>query len=68
MSCVFVSIFCIRKGILIEILNVLLTNIFIFFRKWGYKVKGIPPNQAKIVFADNNFWGRTLAAVSSSTG
>jgi len=36
-------------------------------RKWGYKVKGIPPNQAKIVFADNNFWGRTLAAVSSST-
>ena len=20
-------------------------------RKWGYKVKGIPPNQAKIVFA-----------------
>jgi len=36
-------------------------------RKWGYKVKGIPQNQAKIVFAKNNFWGRTLAAVSSST-
>jgi len=36
-------------------------------RKWGYKVKGIPENQAKIVFAENNFWGRTLAAVSSST-
>lgn len=36
-------------------------------RKWGYKVKGIPQNQAKIVFAENNFWGRTLAAVSSST-
>jgi len=36
-------------------------------RKWGYKVKGIPENQAKIVFANNNFWGRTLAAVSSST-
>eukprot|EP00088_Acartia_fossae_P062920 TRINITY_DN7633_c0_g1_i4.p1 TRINITY_DN7633_c0_g1~~TRINITY_DN7633_c0_g1_i4.p1 ORF type:complete len:426 (-),score=75.63 TRINITY_DN7633_c0_g1_i4:217-1494(-) len=36
-------------------------------RKWGYKVKGIPENKAKIVFADNNFWGRTLAAVSSST-
>jgi ornithine--oxo-acid transaminase len=30
-------------------------------------VKGIPPNQAKIVFAKGNFWGRTLAAVSSST-
>jgi len=36
-------------------------------RKWGYKVKGIPTNKAKTVFADNNFWGRTLAAVSSST-
>jgi len=36
-------------------------------RKWGYKVKGIQQNQAKIVFAKNNFWGRTLAAVSSST-
>jgi len=36
-------------------------------RKWGYKVKGIPENQARIVFAENNFWGRTLAAVSSSS-
>ena len=36
-------------------------------RKWGYKVKGIPRNQAKIIFAENNFWGRTLAAVSSSS-
>jgi len=36
-------------------------------RKWGYKVKGIPTNQAKIIFAENNFWGRTLAAVSSSS-
>ena len=36
-------------------------------RKWGYNVKKIPENQAKIVFADGNFWGRTLAAVSSST-
>ena len=36
-------------------------------RKWAYKVKGIPENQAKILFAENNFWGRTLAAVSSST-
>lgn len=30
-------------------------------------VKGIPDNQAKIIFAKENFWGRTLAAVSSST-
>lgn len=36
-------------------------------RKWGYTVKGIPDNQARIVFADGNFWGRTLAAISSST-
>ncbi|MEO6730611.1 MAG: ornithine--oxo-acid transaminase [Ferruginibacter sp.] len=36
-------------------------------RRWGYKVKGIADNQAKIVFAAGNFWGRTLAAISSST-
>lgn len=36
-------------------------------RRWGYKVKGIADNQAKIVFVEGNFWGRTLAAISSST-
>lgn len=36
-------------------------------RRWGYQVKGIPENQAKIIFAEGNFWGRTLAAISSST-
>ena len=36
-------------------------------RRWGYNVKGIPENKAKIIFADGNFWGRTLAAISSST-
>lgn len=36
-------------------------------RKWAYEVKDIPDNQAKIVFAEGNFWGRTLAAISSST-
>ncbi len=36
-------------------------------RKWAYKVKGIAQNQAKTVFAEGNFWGRTLAAISSST-
>jgi len=35
-------------------------------RKWGYEVKGIPKNQAVVVFANGNFWGRTIAAVSSS--
>ena len=36
-------------------------------RKWAYEVKGIPTNQAKIIFVTGNFWGRTLAAISSST-
>lgn len=36
-------------------------------RKWAYKVKGVPNNQAKIIFVSGNFWGRTLAAISSST-
>ncbi|MBK7870194.1 MAG: ornithine--oxo-acid transaminase [Saprospiraceae bacterium] len=36
-------------------------------RKWGYVNKGIPVNQAKIVFVTGNFWGRTLAAISAST-
>lgn len=36
-------------------------------RRWGYVKKNIPHNQAKIVFAKDNFWGRTLAAISSST-
>lgn len=36
-------------------------------RKWAYNVKKIPENKAKILFAEGNFWGRTLAAVSSSS-
>ncbi len=36
-------------------------------RKWAYLVKGVPQNQAKVVFAEGNFWGRTIAAISSST-
>jgi ornithine--oxo-acid transaminase len=36
-------------------------------RRWGYDKKSIPANQAKIIFAENNFWGRTLAAISAST-
>lgn len=36
-------------------------------RKWAYEVKGVPTNQAKIVFVTGNFWGRTLAAISAST-
>ncbi|XP_018330856.1 ornithine aminotransferase, mitochondrial [Agrilus planipennis] len=36
-------------------------------RKWGYTKKGIPNDQAKIVFAKGNYWGRTISAISSST-
>lgn len=35
-------------------------------RRWGYEVKGIPSNKARVLFANQNFWGRTLAAISSS--
>ena len=36
-------------------------------RRWGYVNKGIPENKAVILFAENNFWGRSLAAISSSS-
>lgn len=36
-------------------------------RKWGYKVKGVPDGQARIVVARDNFHGRTTTIVSFST-
>lgn len=36
-------------------------------RRWGYVVKGIPENKAKIIVCANNFHGRTLNVVSFST-
>ena len=36
-------------------------------RKWGYEVKKIAKDRAKIIFVEGNFWGRTLGAISSST-
>ncbi|MBL7994610.1 ornithine--oxo-acid transaminase [bacterium] len=36
-------------------------------RKWGYKVKGIPNNQAEIIVCANNFHGRTTTIISFST-
>lgn len=36
-------------------------------RRWAYDVKGVKQYNAKILFAENNFWGRSLAAVSAST-
>ena len=35
--------------------------------RWGYEVKKVPKDKAVVLFAKGNFWGRTLAAVSSST-
>lgn len=36
-------------------------------RKWGYEKKKIEPNKATVLFAENNFWGRTISACSSSS-
>jgi len=40
--------------------------MFKLSRRWGYKVKGIPENEAIIVAANGNFHGRTVTAVSMS--
>ena len=36
-------------------------------RKWGYKVKGVPDNQAEVIVCENNFHGRTIAIIGFST-
>lgn len=36
-------------------------------RRWGYVKKHIPNNQAKVIFAEGNFHGRSMMAVSAST-
>ncbi len=36
-------------------------------RKWGYKIKGIPDKQAKIVVCNGNFHGRTITIISMSS-
>lgn len=35
-------------------------------RKWAYEKKGVPRNQAKIIFATGNFHGRTIGVISAS--
>ena len=37
-----------------------------FARRWAYMKKGIPENHAWVLFAQGNFWGRTIAACGSS--
>lgn len=36
-------------------------------RLWGYRVKGVPDNQAEIIVCAHNFHGRTITAISLST-
>jgi ornithine--oxo-acid transaminase len=36
-------------------------------RRWAYEKKGVAANEAVILFPEGNFWGRTIAAISSST-
>jgi len=36
-------------------------------RRWAYQVKGVPDGQAKIIFVEGNFHGRTISAISAST-
>ncbi|MBN1337053.1 MAG: ornithine--oxo-acid transaminase [Deltaproteobacteria bacterium] len=36
-------------------------------RKWGYKVKGVPEDQARIIVCTDNFHGRTVTIISFST-
>eukprot|EP01071_Lankesteria_metandrocarpae_P009578 Lankesteria_metandrocarpae@DN5219_c1_g1_i1.p1 len=36
-------------------------------RRWGYDVKGIPKDEGVMIFCEGNFWGRSIAAVSTSS-
>jgi ornithine--oxo-acid transaminase len=36
-------------------------------RKWAYQKKGVPENEALLIFAENNFHGRTISIISAST-
>ena len=36
-------------------------------RRWGYRIKGVPENKAKIIVCEDNFHGRTITIVSMST-
>jgi len=35
-------------------------------RKWAYRIKGVPENQARIITAGGNFHGRTISIISFS--
>lgn len=40
--------------------------MFKLSRRWGYRVKGVPPNEAIVVAAKGNFHGRSMTAISMS--
>ncbi|MCK5331373.1 MAG: aminotransferase class III-fold pyridoxal phosphate-dependent enzyme, partial [Candidatus Marinimicrobia bacterium] len=40
--------------------------MFKLSRRWGYRVKGVPPNKAIVVAAKGNFHGRSMTAISMS--
>jgi ornithine--oxo-acid transaminase len=35
-------------------------------RRWGYEIKGIAANKAKVIVLEGNFHGRTMTAISAS--
>ncbi len=36
-------------------------------RKWAYDVKGVTPDEAILIFAENNFHGRTISIITASS-
>jgi len=36
-------------------------------RKWGYQIKGVPPDQAEVIVCEDNFHGRTISIIGFST-
>ncbi len=36
-------------------------------RKWGYKIKKVPKDQAEVIVCENNFHGRTISIIGFST-
>ena len=37
-----------------------------FARRWGYQVKNIHSNRARVLWASNNFHGRTISVIGAS--
>ncbi|KAK6639124.1 hypothetical protein RUM43_007394 [Polyplax serrata] len=61
------ELFCYDKVLPMNTGNDAVETAIKLARKWGYMCKSICPNQAKVICAENNFWGRSIAAISAST-